>query len=281
MSKIKNLILLLPSSLLEDCSDNLTKTIKVGLIARALSIFKINNITIYNTQEKKANKNSIFIKTILDYMDTPQYLRKILFPLKDELKNAGLLSPLETPHHKRMVEWKKIKTGEVRQGVIVKKDKRYSYADVGLEKLIPIPNLKLPINKRLNIKIKIEKKSLSGSIVSDPDEYWGYKTIISNDNLIETLKKMAPDLIIGTSKYGELITDIYEVLSRNLDMNTKIAIVFGSPYTGIYKIVKNKNEINDIFNYLINFIPNQSTRTIRTEESIFITLGIINFLISK
>jgi methyltransferase len=35
----------------------------------------------------------------LQYLETPQYLRKHLFKLHSDLKNAGLMNPIECQHH--------------------------------------------------------------------------------------------------------------------------------------------------------------------------------------
>lgn len=38
---------------------------------------------------------------ILQYLECPQYLRKTLFPIHQSLQYAGLLNPLDAPHHLR------------------------------------------------------------------------------------------------------------------------------------------------------------------------------------
>jgi predicted SPOUT superfamily RNA methylase MTH1 len=48
------------------------------------------------------------------YIETPQYLRKQLVPMHPDLKFAGLLSPLDAPHHVRADEW-----SAYREGVVV------------------------------------------------------------------------------------------------------------------------------------------------------------------
>ncbi|MHA1410416.1 MAG: putative RNA uridine N3 methyltransferase, partial [Candidatus Odinarchaeia archaeon] len=129
MVKLKKFALFIPSSIIEDCQDDLSRTIKVGLVARAAAIFNVNNIIIYKGGEKKPGRNTVFLKTLLDYIDCPQYLRKRLFPIKKELRSVGVLPPLEAPHHRRLGDLKKLKKGEVRQGVVVHKDREYSYVD--------------------------------------------------------------------------------------------------------------------------------------------------------
>lgn len=45
-----------------------------------------------------------FTAMIFQYLETPQYLRKQLFPMHPNLRLAGLLPPLDLPHHVRFEE---------------------------------------------------------------------------------------------------------------------------------------------------------------------------------
>ena len=45
-----------------------------------------------------------FFAKNLQYLETPQYLRKLIFPIQPDLKFAGLQSPLDAPHHVRFRE---------------------------------------------------------------------------------------------------------------------------------------------------------------------------------
>lgn len=86
----------IPDSLLEETDDPKIRTYKVGQVARACSIFGVEHIWIY----RAGGRDGKFIKTVLEYAETPQYLRKRLFPLMPELKYVGVIPPLRTPHHK-------------------------------------------------------------------------------------------------------------------------------------------------------------------------------------
>merc|ERR1712232_1406454 len=46
---------------------------------------------------------AFFIRN-LQYLETPQYLRRQLLPVHPDLKHVGLLSPLDAPHHVRKQE---------------------------------------------------------------------------------------------------------------------------------------------------------------------------------
>ena len=78
------------------------KTVILGQIARVSAIFRIEEIIFFKSpfmtsiDRKKERKR---VETILSYIETPQYLRKWIFPIMKELAHAGELPPLATPHH--------------------------------------------------------------------------------------------------------------------------------------------------------------------------------------
>jgi hypothetical protein len=54
-------------------------------------------------------------------------------------------------------------------------------------------------------------------------------------------------------------------------------IVFGSPKRGLQEILKQEGKTpEEAFDYFINTVPNQNVSTVRTEEAILISLGILN-----
>ena len=97
---MRELAIAIPSNILEDCQSLSDKTNKIGLIARAISIFKVTKIHVYKNKGRSDNE---FILLLLRYLVTPQYLRKNLFPIKKELKLAGTLPPLRIPSHLSLI----------------------------------------------------------------------------------------------------------------------------------------------------------------------------------
>ena len=93
---MRELAIAIPSNILEDCQSLSEKTHKLGIIARAASIFKVTKIHVYKNQ---GSHDKDLILLLLRYLVTPQYLRKNLFPIKQELKLAGTLPPLRIPSH--------------------------------------------------------------------------------------------------------------------------------------------------------------------------------------
>jgi predicted SPOUT superfamily RNA methylase MTH1 len=72
-----------------------------------------------------------FLARVLQYMETPQYLRRALIPMHPDLRSAGRLPPLDAPHHLRASEW-----GRYREGVVLRSEEGAgSLVDVGLDKV--------------------------------------------------------------------------------------------------------------------------------------------------
>jgi hypothetical protein len=56
-----------------------------------------------------------------------------------------------------------------------------------------------------------------------------------------------------------------------------VLVAFGSPKSGLREILQHeKLDPTHAFDYFVNMIPNQQTATVRTEEAILVSLGILN-----
>lgn len=106
-----------PGSILENAQTPELRTYLAGQIARAASIFQVDEVVVFDDDgDKVMTKKSTIeevdgVKTgrqccvqlarILQYLECPQYLRKHFFPIHNDLKYAGMLNPLDAPHHLR------------------------------------------------------------------------------------------------------------------------------------------------------------------------------------
>ncbi|HDH06815.1 MAG TPA: hypothetical protein ENF87_00430, partial [Thermoproteales archaeon] len=217
---------------------------------------------------------------ILKYISTPPYLRKYFFKKLPELKYAGLLPPLHTPDHKPKVKPEYYKEVEgFRKGVVLYARGNISYVDVGLD--VPaIVKGYIPPGKEVSLKLKWANKVLLGKIVKKVPEYWGFKVRIVRDlvNFISNIKNKN-FIIIGTSRRGIRIDKVYKYIIENILKTSNILVVFGAPHYGLYEITRSINKKpEEIFDIIINVVPDQGTKTIRVEEAIYITLGILNFI---
>ena len=113
MDRGGTLSILIPSSITIEKADQKINTYKIAAIARAAAIYRVDRIIIYRDEQFD---DSSFISTILRYAETPQYLRKHMFPRSEMLRYAGVIPPLRTKHHPLISESSNI--GDIREGLI-------------------------------------------------------------------------------------------------------------------------------------------------------------------
>merc|ERR1711939_697092 len=102
----------LPASIVANAQSHELRSYLVAQIARTLTIYAVDEIVIYEddielpqSRDNPGHSQSLcFFVNNLQYLETPQYLRKILFPMHPDLKFAGLQNPLDAPHHLRKGE---------------------------------------------------------------------------------------------------------------------------------------------------------------------------------
>lgn len=272
----------IPSNILEDCQSLYTKSQKLSLIARSASIFQINKIYIYKV---KRTDDSNFISLLLNYLVTPQYLRKKSFPVLHDLKYAGILSPLKIPSHLVLKDLLSFTNSQPRQGLILKYNKKTnsSIIDLGLNKL-GVLHGKFPIGDIITVIPSISRSNEFISVKqSKPNKYWGYKVDVINSFSVLSENKSF-DFKIITTKSGKNLQHMYESLFDSVNRKTqmKILIVFGSPKHGVLEIIKNEKILVNFNDFLLlNLFPNQGVETIRSEEAILGTLSIINMMLNK
>ncbi|RLF91625.1 RNA-binding protein [Thermococci archaeon] len=262
----------IPSSVV-DLGNKRVSTQRAGLIGRACAIFRVKDVFIYLDRERKRREGE-FLRKILEYMETPQYLRKYLFPIDESLEEVGSLPPLRTPHHPTSAPVE----GEIRDGFVVRSTRRGSMIDIGLQRLAwcPIP---LPVRKRMTFKIERLSDPPEVTPTSVNGKYWGYRVISTNSGLWTTIKKIRAkgyDFLVGTSKFGRHIGEKERELISSAE---SIALVFGSPREGLMQILNREGfELEEALDLTLNFVPNQGVETIRTEEAVIVCLSILNYI---
>lgn len=266
-----------------------------GQIARAATIFRIDEVVVFGndngsvdetTNEIVENVNedesgAAFLIRILRYLETPQYLRKALFPRHNSLRFVGMLPPLDAPHHLRKHEW-----GSYREGVTLKDKAPNStgtMVDVGLSKNVVIDQVIEP-GKRVTVAMGANRNLDFGDLrrvasSSTPREvegmYWGYKVRYASDisSVIRNCAyKDGYDYLIGTSEHGQIIKSS----ELSLPKFRHLLIAFGG-LAGLEEGIEEDTNLKgkdarSVFNVYLNTCPNQGSRTIRTEEAVLISL---------
>ncbi|KAG0047975.1 hypothetical protein BGZ83_007064 [Gryganskiella cystojenkinii] len=315
----------LPGSILDGSLTVELKTYLVGQIARACVMFNVDEIVIYNESAKGLSKENLgkddylpksdpnlFMGRVLQYLETPLYLRKLLFPMHRDLKFAGLLNPLDPPHHVHLDE-----RSLFREGVVVRaRDDKSSIVNCGMRKEVLIDRL-VPTGTRVTVRIAgaekdknaakkdkntkaqaaiaaMEKsaeekmanqKFFMGTVVSPktPREetgyYWGYQVRLADSIskvLTESPFENGYDLTIGTSDKG---TPISTEVTSSIPHFAHALLIFGGA-SGIETAVEADEDLScdaedakDIFDFWINTCPAQGSRVVRTEEALLVTMA--------
>ncbi|XP_068630968.1 putative methyltransferase C9orf114 [Battus philenor] len=297
-AEISTVSIAIPGSILENAQSAELRTYLAGQIARAACIFCVDEIIVYDdigdkldTKKSKledadgvkvARKSCVQLARILQYLECPQYLRKHFFPLHKDLEFAGLLNPLDAPHHLRMSNDFKFREGITMNKKV--KPGRGSQVNVGLLQDVSTDKL---LNAGIRVTVRMlpvaeGSKKLKGKIVSlstpraETGVYWGYTVRIAT-NLSQVFTqcpyKDGYDITIGTSDRGTAVDDLPE---KSVKYNHAL-IVFGGLH-GIEAALESDeqlqvDEASLLFNHYINVLPNQGSRTIRTEEAVLVALS--------
>lgn len=260
----------LPDSSLSDEITQKEKSAKVSKIARACAIFQIDEVFIYHeTMGEKSD--ALLMVTILKYLETPQYFRRNLYPKMDLLKYSGVLHPLNIPSHSKISDPAKIKSGDIREGIVIS-IKGKKFVDTGIKHLVQYFG-KEKIGQRITVQFKTGSPDFAIKEISRDDVkvYWGYK-VKERGSLLSLLSTWDGNIIL-TSRKGKIISK--ESLNLFSQSNKPTLIIFGSPERGLHEILGGK--INQIQNSkILNFFPNQATATVRLEEAIIGVLSILN-----
>lgn len=260
-----NLSVAIPESALSDESLKIDKTRKVSLIARACAIFRINTIYVYRDG---ADSDGALLVTILRYLETPQFLRRRMFPMVNDLKFAGVLQPLRIPSHSTPADPKKIRAGDVREGITVSARGK-NLVDIGINRLIPLPG-RMAAGKRVTVKFKEGYPSLVAKKINraEAGQYWGYE-VRRRAGLYQLIAEWKESIII-TSRKGRTAT------ATKIPTGDKpVLVVFGSPERGVHEILG--GSMKRVQNArILDFFPGQATQTVRLEEALLGVLAILN-----
>ena len=265
----------LPDTALTDCSDLRQKTVKAGSIARALAVFRVDTVYIYYTGTLATSKkrDADLLTKLLRYMDTPQYLRKRIFPKSPSLKYAGILPPLRTRSHPLEGTKSKLQEGVVRWGVQIRSGK----VDLGLDRPI---NYAKTISERDPTLFRV-KKILPRIVIEiidreDVEEYWGFSAERVRD-LSGMLEEEEDATRIGFSRKAPPFHRLESDLKATVAGTQSVLAIFGGPGHGILEVFKEKREmVKSNIDFWVNTIPNQGTETVRLDEALLVSLGVLN-----
>jgi hypothetical protein len=268
---------LIPSTYAEDAAHLREKTMRIGFLFRAMTIFRVSQMIIYEEEPEKPSKNSELIKLICEYLSTPPYLRKKLFRLRPELRYAGLLPPLNIPTHPPSPippsdAW------ELREGLFERRGE-LTILHAGLKKPIVLEAPRRH-GSRVLLLVKSHGKKIRFKI-KRRDElpyYLGTKISTHKGTLKEIVKNYRYS--IATDRDGEPVVEVWDRLSKALKtVRGPVCVAFGSYKRGLAEIAELQNSrLEEIFDICVNFIPYQGVRSVRTEEAVYSVLALLNII---
>ena len=269
-------------SILETAQTPEMRTYLAGQVARAAAIFNVDEVVVFNDKklgENEKSRSCVQLARILQYLECPQYLRKHFFPIHNDLKHAGVLSPTDMPHHVRAEE-----ESLYREGAVMERSagEGRCWVNIGLKSDCLVERSLKP---GLRVTVRLPEgyswdKVIKGVVVSPSEPrtvaglYWGYTTRIA-ENISQVFTgcpyKAGYDLMLGTSEKGE---DVDGLTLRSFQ---NLLIVFGG-VGGLEAALEADEDIDvtdpkELFDHYVNVCPNQGSRTIRTEEALLIAMS--------
>ena len=257
----------IPDSSLSEHSTKLDKSRMASQMARCAAVFGVDAILVYRDGDNVADRS--LLVTALRYLETPQFLRRGIFPKTANLKFAGALHPLGIPSHDASPDPQTIREGEIREGLAVTV-RGTRYVDVGIGKLLPLPGR----GRDGRVSVRFGSSHPDPRPVAIPRDqiphYWGY-AVRERGSITQTVREWDGGVIIAT-RTGNTATP--RRISRYVGGDSATLVVFGSPERDVHEIAGGRLGARDMIR--LNFFPRQRTRTVRLEEAMLGTLAILN-----
>ena len=276
----KRLSIAIPASTISDTPHPREKTAKIGLIGRAAAIFRVDEIIVYPDNLKVNQRRELdYIALLLNYLETPQYLRKALFKLDPDLEFAGILPPLRTPHHPLSGKTKHLQVGEYREGVVLSETKEGLVVDIGVQQPAVLRQKQFAIGERLTLQVINVGKQIEVQAANRDDvpQYWGYEVRVEKRSFGQLMFDRDFDLKIAAAKIGDNFMDVANKIGAKWHSSQRVLVAFGAPSRGLHEIAQDEGlELGSIADFVVNMVPNQGTVTVRTEEALLASLAILN-----
>ena len=253
------------------------KTVKAGFIGRAAAVYRVSRILLYVDRAEAWRDLNTFRK-LLEYLATPPYLRRRVYPPGvPELRYAGLLPPLQIPTHGVGGP----REGEVREAYVLRRRGRSLLVDAGLGEEVEVevpPGIRAQRGDRVYVRI-VSLNPPRLEYVEKPDVYTGYR-VETFDSLSELLRSLKEAVKIATSRKGRDVRETLNELKDRLGGVKRVVVLFGSPSEGLYEIASREGlRLDESVDYVLNTVPGQGTLTVRTEEAVWSTLAVLNLIL--
>ncbi|MDG6909264.1 MAG: methylase [Nitrososphaerota archaeon] len=258
----------IPDTVLEEKESPRDKTAKLGLIARTCAVYGVDLIEVFGDPAGHGEAGDIC--KVLEYLDTPQYLRRRLFPLDETLRFAGMLPPLRIPSHKPRVQFDAKLVGEFREGVA----NADGTVDIGLG-VSPRVRGEASAGKRVTVRVSSVDPPMADVVSREQvGGYWGYA--VEHKRLAEVFSDQRFRARVATSRLGTPLPEGLAKMRALLRGGEGVKLVFGSPSRGLFEMTG--GDLRRKVDLVLNLFPGQQVETVRTEEALSAGLGLVNFV---
>ncbi len=248
--------------------DRKLATLRLGLLARYISIFRVEEVTVFG-------KDCDLVVDVLRYAETPPYLKRRAMPLRPSLRYAGVIPPLQSPHHPPSTRGKGF-VCEYREGVVLSSAGSYSLVYVGLREPV-VAEGSCKVGERVTVRLGDKPRIVSKAEVP---YYWGYN-VVSVPDLRSALRLYEGCLKVGTSRLGTPIREVAAELASKAKEKGVVALFFGEREKGLFELAAEEGlDATKEFDYIVNLVPKQGSFTIRTEEAVPIALALLDYILA-
>jgi hypothetical protein len=272
---------LVPSSLTREAEDKREATRKLGYVARAATVFRVDRLVVFPDPSGETGRwGDGFVTTVLQYAATPPYLRKEAWERRGELEYVGVLPPLRV---RSQTGSGSQSSGSSRQGIVteVGPDRRVR-VNCGLQhpiSLVAPDGMEPTEGERVTVRVS-SRRPLRAKLVDEPPP--GF--VVEHASMTDALAREDAGVRIAASRHGEPLTAerLPSILERSREGFT---VLFGAPDRGLPEMGLEPGEeaisddptgISDPearVDLWLNTIPNQGSEVVRTEEAVFATLA--------
>jgi predicted SPOUT superfamily RNA methylase MTH1 len=277
---------LVPSSLAREAPKR-EATSKLGYVARAATVFRVDRLTVYPDSGGETRHDDGFVETVLRYAATPPYLRKAVWGERDELEYAGVMPPLRV---RSQTGSGPERSGSSRQGIVteVGADGRVR-VNCGLQHPVslPVPSGMATPSEGERVTVSVSSREpVRARLVDEPPP--GY--VVDATDLDTALARPDAGLTIASSRHGERLrpgrlADLAAQCRAVADSNGRpsYTVAFGAPERGLPAIRGLDPEAvrsgsRGAFDRWMNTVPHQGSEVVRTEEALFATLACLNLM---
>jgi len=267
---------LVPSSLTREAEDRREATRKVGYVARAATVFRVDRLTVFPDPAGEGDGDDGFVETVLQYAATPPHLRKDVWDRRDELAYAGVLPPLRSGTRTGS---ESNGSGSLRQGIVteVGADGRVR-VNCGLQHPISLPvpsDMDVREGERVTVSVS-SRRPVRAKLVDEPLAGFDVDAV----DLDTALAREDSGLAIATSRHGQQLS-IARLGQLVEDVAEGMTVAFGAPERGLPEILgvdaDRLGETGETgrFDLWLNTVPNQGSEVIHSEEAVWATLAVL------